>query len=375
MALRALGAGMRAGQREAGGRVVELRPHPLHCVVAECAVLRKARGFVVRIVGCIEVVQVARQARGARQSEIVVDVTLRALRARVRASQREACGRVVKFRSHPLHGVVAGLAGCGKIRGPVIRIRGVREIRQVTARARRGCTDELATDVALHAGHSGVLSGERESRELIVVECSARPRKRGMAERAILRKRGGHVVRIIRGREIIGVAAITCDGSSRETVTDMALRASQRGMRSGQREARELAVIESGALPHVHAVAVFAGCRKIGRHMVQRRPCLIIPQVARDALRAQPGVHASGGAVMAIVAGGGGVSADQREPIIVIANGGNLNTPTTNAMTLLAIRSKLAAMEIRMAFRAARRRLRKHQAHVAAGAGHILVKP
>lgn len=101
-----------------------------------------------------------------------------------------------------------------------------------------------------------------------------------MAQRAILRKRGGHVVGVLGANEIVDMATVAGGRQAGELVPHVALGACQGGVRSGQREMSKLRVIESGALPDVHVVAVLAGRRQPGRHVVQRRARLVILQMA-----------------------------------------------------------------------------------------------
>ncbi len=227
--------------------------------------------------------------------------------------------------------------------------------------------------MALHAGDAGVQTGQGEGRELVVIKGGAGPRERRMAERAILRKRGGHVVGVVRGGEIVSMAAKAGDRRSGEPVPDMALRAGQSGVRSGQSKTRDLGVIEPGPLPYVHAVATLTSGGQIRRHMVQRGSCLVIAQVARHALRAQPRIDAGSGAVMTVVAGGGSVCANQRKAVVVIAKRGDLHVPAAYGMAFLAIGSELPAMQIGMALGTASGRFRKVQVHVAPGTRYILV--
>jgi len=60
VAVRALARrhGMRAGQREPGGRVVKRCRLPCRCVVARLASLRESAAHVVRIRGALEILQV-----------------------------------------------------------------------------------------------------------------------------------------------------------------------------------------------------------------------------------------------------------------------------------------------------------------------------
>jgi hypothetical protein len=66
--------------------------------------------------------------------------------------------------------------------------------------------------------------------------------------------------------------------------------------------------------------------------------------------------------------------ADQRKAVVMVANGGNLDIPTLDTMAVLAIRPELAAVQVGVTLGAARRRFRKYQAHMATGAGYILME-
>jgi len=113
VALHALHAGVRAGQREARGRVIESSAGPRRGAMALLAGLREARRDVIRIRGALEIFQVAAHAGriGAGQVVVAIHVALRALHAGVRTSQREARGGVVKIRTHPRRRAVALLTG------------------------------------------------------------------------------------------------------------------------------------------------------------------------------------------------------------------------------------------------------------------------
>ena len=72
------------------------------------------------------------------------------------------------------------------------------------------------------------------------------------------------------------MAADARGGRASELASDMTSGAIQGDMRSGQREACHLQVVELGARPGVHPVAPFAGGRKSGGHMIWTRGGLII---------------------------------------------------------------------------------------------------
>src|ERR1019366_3317790 len=80
VALGALQAGMCAGQRKSGSRMVKRGAGPVEGrgSVAQGAVLRESGGFVWRVVGSVVVALVAVPASRARQAVVVVQVARRA---------------------------------------------------------------------------------------------------------------------------------------------------------------------------------------------------------------------------------------------------------------------------------------------------------
>lgn len=89
------------------------------------------------------------------------------------------------------------------------------------------------------------------------------------------------------GRALIVLQVAVHAGTAGQLVVavDMALRALQRRMRAGQRESRA-GMVESRAQPVDRAMAILAGLREIGLHVIGIGGGLVILQVARDALRA-----------------------------------------------------------------------------------------
>ena len=85
----ARGRNVRAGERERGLGVVKRRWLPSRCVVANLAGLGKSLPNVVRILGALEILQMARDAVCNRNAVVVVDVAARTRCSRVLASQRE----------------------------------------------------------------------------------------------------------------------------------------------------------------------------------------------------------------------------------------------------------------------------------------------
>lgn len=108
--------------------------------------------------------------------------------------------------------------------------------------------------------------------------------------------------------------------------------------------------------------------------MVQRRRRLIVPEVAADALGAEPDVNTRCRPMVALIARHRRVGAEQRKPVVVILDGRNLHIPTLHGVALLAVRPELATVQVRMTFRALGGRLRKNQADVTVLARDRLVQ-
>ena len=184
MALSALQSRVRAGQREAGSRVIETRPVPRSRGVALCAVLREICLHVVRLCRALEVFQVAACAGRTGQVVVAVHVALRALHGGVRSGQRESCVVVIEGRSRPGGRVVALRASLRESAGNVVGIGRALEILQVAADARRVCARqvEVTVDVALRALNAGMRPGEGKAGGR-VIKVGAHPRGRVVALR------------------------------------------------------------------------------------------------------------------------------------------------------------------------------------------------
>ncbi len=232
--------GVRTGQRESHGRMVESRVRPTCCVVAGVTSLREIRGHVIRIRRPLVIRQMAGHAGRAVQRVVVVDVTVRTLSRRygVSARQRKSGVVVVKRRIHPVDGVMACLAGLREVGGNVIRVRSVFEISQVTGDA--GCAVQrvIVVDVAVGAqpGRHGVHASQRKSGGG-VIEASIGPLHRVVALLASGRESG------MRHRSRCRIVVILVATDARRdrdvvVVVDMAVRALPRRnrMRTGQRK-------------------------------------------------------------------------------------------------------------------------------------------
>jgi hypothetical protein len=130
-------------------------------------------------------------------------------------------------------------------------------------------------------------------------------------------------------------------------------------VRSGQRKSGR-AVIEVRLNPGIHRMAGFASCGEAGGNVIWRNRILEIPHVAGIALSGQPCELAGRTVLMASDALHSRMRSDQRETIFVCAHRLHGHIPTNNRVTLLAIRSELAAMNIGVAIRTLRAYVTEH---------------
>ena len=191
--------------------MIECRSGPVRGGVALVASLRDTRLGVIRVVGVLEVFQVAIDASRVRtgQAVVVIDMALRALHGRVHPGKREAGGRVVERRVHPRSRGVTLLATCREAGLNVVWIRGAIELRHVARGAVGGRPDELAIDMALRAGYGHVSASQRKLRKGVVIEGGRVPGGCAMAGLARLREASLDVRRIIRLVEVVEMAADT----------------------------------------------------------------------------------------------------------------------------------------------------------------------
>jgi hypothetical protein len=162
VALCALHADVRAGQREIGFRVVEGGRFPGSGAVTGTAI--PAILSLVGILGCVTGITIRRGT-----FENIVDVTLCALYAYMRAGQREIGFRVVEGGRFPGSGPVTGSAILAKL--SLVGILG--SVAGVTA-LRRGLQvrDGAGPGMALRAGRPNVRAGQREGDAAVVKSLS-----------------------------------------------------------------------------------------------------------------------------------------------------------------------------------------------------------
>jgi len=378
----AVGAGsrrhhMRARQREARGRVIELRVGPLHGVMTLLARGREAgvRDGSGRVV---EVGLVARNARGHGDVVVVAAVAIgaRPRRHGVRSGQGKRRLGVVKGGRLPGRSRVAQLAGLRESSGHMVRIRRTLEVRQVAGNARRTGDVVVAKFcvVAIRAlpRRNGVRARQGESRN-VVIEGRVAPGDRVVAGFALggeslVRYGGGRIVVVVlmaRNAKRAGQVVV---------VVDVAVGALPWRHRvcPGQREPRS-AVIELRIQPVVSRVAGFAGRRKLAGDVVGISAPREIRGVAGIALRGHRLKLAVRHTLVAGIAVHGRVRSGQREPVVMLLDLLNGNLPAPDRVALLAIRSQLPLVNVSVAVLASLPHVGEYRPDVTLHAGHGLV--
>ena len=371
----AQGAGDRgvcAGQWKFGGVVIELRAEPLRGVVAQLAILREPGGDVIRVIGGLVVLQVARRAGGAQGRILTARMTLGAGRRRMLSGKRELGGVVIEGGSQPLGGGVAELTTLRKTGRDVIGAGGGLVVLQVAGHAVGTDVGVVAVGMALQARDRDVSPGKRKLRQ-VVIEGRAVPGGSVMASGAIVRKSRGHVVGVGGLREIGEVATRAIARHALEMVAHMAGVARQILVCAGESEIRKASVIEVRDLPAIHVVAGFARRGETSGTVIQNTVLLKFAGVATEALRAEPYVLPHRRAHVAGIARERSVCAQQRETIPMVLNRSRVYAPTQNCVTVFTMRSKLALVKIRMAIRATHADIGKDFRYVARITRYVLV--
>ena len=193
MALGARCGGVLASERKFGCIVIELGAQPLRGGVAELAVLREASGGVVRVLGRLEVGQVARVAGRAEGGVLSVGMALSARGGGVFASQRKLGCIVIELGAQPLRGRVAELAALRVTGRNMIRAGSGLIVLQMTRHAVGAQRRILPVGVTLGTRRGGVLAGQRKLRGA-VIEGRAKPLRGGVAELAVLWEAGRQMI-------------------------------------------------------------------------------------------------------------------------------------------------------------------------------------
>ena len=195
---------------------------------------------------------------------------------------------VAKRRSRPRCCGVAGLAGGWEPGSRVIRIRRGLIVGFVTGEAvgRNGCV--VVVHVATGAGHGRVLAGQRKGCG-VVIERRRNPGGRVMADFTLLWKSRLNVIRVGGAVEILQVAGGTGGAVQAVVAIHVALRALQRDVRPGQREAGRC-VIKDRVRPGRSRVAGITGLREAGLGVIRVSRALVVLQMAGRARAAGQGV-------------------------------------------------------------------------------------
>ena len=267
---------VRAGQREAGLGVIELRRRPAHDRVARVTRLRESQLHMVGVVRLLKVAHVASHAGRYTEAVVVICVAVSASTRRygVATDEQESRRRVVELRIQPVVGGVAGLERGGEFPRHVIRIAHGLKLLLVAAETGRGHGVVLAQRsvlVTVVAGGGGVRAREREPVH-VLIDLGNRdlPPADGMAVLA-----GGSHAALVE----VGMAIDTLVADIGEHHFGMATGTVNAFVHAAQWEAR-LAVIKLGhgtdRFPAIYGVAVLAGKVQIavGAARVRRRLCL-----------------------------------------------------------------------------------------------------
>jgi len=182
------------------------------------------------------------------------------------------------------------------------------------------------------------------------------------------------MVRILCGCIVLQVATDTVAAGSLEIAADVTRRAVKSRVNPGEGKARESRVIKRCAHPTIHGVALLAGRGESGGSVVRDRRLNVRLGMASDALCRKACKLAGRRALMAGIAGHRGVRTHQRKTVLMVADRLERDLPSQNGVALLALRSKLPAVNIGVAVRAFGADLRKDQAYMALRAGNLLMK-
>jgi hypothetical protein len=242
--------------------------------MADRAVCWESGCNVIGIRGPGEVRLVARITGRRCVYVVVVRVALDARQCCVRSCQRiVGIRRVIEGDSRPVGRVVTGVARSGECGRNVTGIRGTREIRLVTAVARRRQCRVVVIRVALRALQGCMCTRQREHRSMI--ESGRSPGAGRVAQSAVRGEARSHVSGVRGPCEVSLVAPVAGRRQCCVVVVGMALRTGNGRMRTSQRERRRV-VIEGCPRPIRCRMASGAGRRETDCDVIgARRPCVI----------------------------------------------------------------------------------------------------
>jgi hypothetical protein len=256
--------------------------------VTSLAGLGEAGRKMVRIAHRFINSSVATVAIHGRSRVSSTDVTTHTSDGSVGPSQGEAGLAMIKYRSFPLCGAMAGLTILREPGGSVIRIgRGI-EVLQMASDARGAQSGVLAAAMAIAASERNM--GARQWKlGLRMIKLGSQPGRRRVAQRAILRESASHMVGICGSVICAQMAGGTIRGCPRKPVVSMALGAGDINMGSCERKACGRRVVETSSLPLRCRMASAASLGKSCRFVIGVRGSAIIRQVAGHAVRWRSG--------------------------------------------------------------------------------------
>jgi len=282
---------------------------------------------------------------------------------------------VIELRRLPGGRVVASVAGLRESAGYVIGVRRVLEILQVARNACCAAQVVIIVDVAVGAlaGRNGMRPRQREVHHG-VVKRRGRPGDCRMTLRAVRREVRRNVIWIRRALEIFQVAANAGCAGQVVIAINMTIGALPRGhgvpASQGESYGR---MVKARIQPVVGPMAVVAGRREPGCHVVRIRGALKVGGVARIAFsrhRLKPAVCS---ALVARIAIHSRVRAGQGKAVVMLLHLLDRDLPPANRVALFTVGSKLPLVNIGMAVLAALANTAEHRFHMTLGARHRLM--
>ena len=190
------------------------------------------------------------------------------------------------------------------------------------------------------------------------------------------------IISLLPGRQVaLRVAAFVLLDLEIVVVADVARGAGYIRVAIGQREIDrwgsvvEVRSVERSSQPTIRIVAILASRREVAGDVVGTGCLLKILQVTRDTSGRQPQKLANGRALVALLAGHCRMGAEKRETILVILDLLDRDIPAQNGVTLRAVRSHPALVDVRMTILTVLAHVGKNRLHVALVALNLLVHP
>jgi hypothetical protein len=280
---------------------------------------------------------------------------------------------VIEGRIQPSGGGVACPAGGWESGNNVVRTRRALVNRLVACIAIRGSARVIVVYVALRAWNTLMCSRQRKSR-VVMVEGRWDPGRRSVANVALLWKSGGYMVRIGGASVVLNMARHASCRRSLELASEMASRAVQLGMHSGQGVSGHFQMIKFGAEPSIDCMTLLAGRRESSGNVIGGSGVLVGLRVTGVALEGKTLELSYRCALVAGVAIKRRVCSDQRKSVLVVLNGPERYHPVFHRVTLPAVRPHLSAVNIGVTVRAPCTRVREDWLEMALATGDPLVR-